>query len=169
MARKRKTAAERLRQEIERVRDPHQLHNLIQRTEPDWTDKRVRGAYADAVLTLDGEPNRSPLRKAFQKFDLDPADPFNWRRLLASLSAIFFDRAPARPRGAQPKWDEPRRLLLETHVAMARKRLAKIGIRYPSQELLADFLKDRFRPHYLDLSAATIRKYIVSGPPKGRR
>jgi hypothetical protein len=173
MARKRKTAAERLRQEIKRVRDPHHLRNLIRRTKPDWTDEPTRGAYANAVLTLDGEPSHSPLRNAFQQFDLDPADPFNWRRLLASLAAIVFVPAPVRLRGARPKWDEHRRLLFQTHVATARKKLRQLANRsggpQPTSDLIADYLRYKWPDHYASISAASIRKYVVSGPPKGRR
>ena len=173
MARKRKTPAERLRQEIERVRDPHHLRNLIRQPKPDWTDERTRAPYANAILTLDGEPGHSPLRKAFQQFDLDSADPFNWRRLLESLAAIFFAPAPTGPRGARPKWDEHRRLLLKTHVAMARKKLKRLANRHgdpqPTDDLVADYLRYKWPDHYASISAASIRKYIVSGPPTGRR
>ena len=117
MARKRKTAKERLRQEIERARNLRQLRHLIAGINPDFTDETVRAAYAHAVLSLDSEPVRSPLRKAFQEFGLNPIDPLDWRRLLASLSAIVFDRTASRPRGARPKWDEPRRMLFDTDVA----------------------------------------------------
>src|SRR5262249_61281084 len=97
------------------------------------TDNGVREAYANAVLTLEGEPANSPLRKAFQKFELDPDDPFNWRLLLARLAMIFFASVPARPRGARPKWDEHRRMLFETDVARARKRLDRPGYPPPTE------------------------------------
>ncbi len=171
MARKRKTAKERLRKEIERVRVYRQLRDLVQWPDRDWTDQRVRGAYANAVLTLDAEPVRSPLRKTFQIFELDPIDPFNWRLLLTGLAAIFFARAPTRPRGARPKWDEPRRMLFKTDVARALKRLndsaKKQGFPPPTHDDVAAYLKHKLPDRY-PLPAATIRKYIVSGPPKGR-
>jgi hypothetical protein len=174
MARKRKTAKERLRQEIKRVRSPtqYQLLNLLARTDPDWSDKRVRGAYANVALTLDGEPAHSSLRTAFQEFGLDPVDPFNWRRLLTGLAAIFFAPVPTRPRGARPKWDEPRRMVFKTDVARARKQLKesakKLGERPPTDDDVAAYLHVKWPDRY-PWDAATIRKYIVSGPPKGRR
>jgi hypothetical protein len=172
MAPKRKTAAARLREQVERVRNYRQLHNLIRRADPDWTDDGVRGAYACAVLTLEGEPGHSPLRKAFQKFELDPIDPFNWRLLLARLAAIFFAPVPTRPRGARPKWDEPRRMLLKTDAARARKRLKEsakgLGYPPPTDDDVAAYLR-RMWPDRYPMDEASIRKYIVSGPPKGRR
>jgi hypothetical protein len=173
MARKRQTAAERLRREIERVRDPHQLRNLIRRTDPDWTDDRVRSAYANAALALEGEPVRSPLRKAFREFGLDANDPFSWRLLLTRLATVFFAPAPSRPRGARPQWDEHRRLLFKTDVARARKRLKqdakKRGLPPPADDDVAAYLRHFLRQRYGSITDASIRKYIVSGPPKGRR
>jgi hypothetical protein len=175
MARKRKTAAKRLRQEIERVRTSRpvsrQWRKVARLPDPDWTDKRIRGTYANAVLTLDAEPAHSPLRKAFQNFDLDPADPFNWRLLLTGLAEIFFAPAlPRGPRGARPKWDEPRRLLFKTHVAMARKQLLnRHGQLPPTDEDVADYLHLTWPDQYGFIAIGTIRKYIVSEPPKGRR
>ena len=120
-----------------------------------------------------GEPARSPLRQALQKFELDPADPFNWRLLLARLATTFFAPAPVRPRGARPKWDEPRRMLFETDVARARKRLKIVakrdGLPPPADEDVAAYLHHFFRDRYGSIGEASIRKYIVSGPPKGRR
>jgi len=172
MAQKRKTPAQRLRQEIEHVRISRQVRNLIRKPDLDWTDERVRADYASAVLTLDTEPDHSPLRKVFQKFDLDPVDPYNWRLLLKSMGAIFFDRPAPRPRGARPKWDEPRRMLLETDVARARKRLKELANKSgaPSQtdDDVAAYLRFMWPDRY-PMDAATIRKYIASGPPKGRR
>jgi hypothetical protein len=172
MVQKRKTAAARLRQEIERVRFSSQFRKLIRGPDLDWSDARVRGDYANAVLTLDGEPGHSPLRKAFQKFDLDPIDPHNWRLLLRGMATIFFDRAGPRPRGARPKWDEPRRMLLETDVVRARKRLKQLANKYGEPSVSDDDVAAYLRfmwPDRYPMDTATIRKYIVSGPPKGGR
>jgi hypothetical protein len=112
---------------------------------------------------LDGEPSHSPLRNAFQKFELDPIDPFNWRLLLARFASIFLSPAQMRPRGARPKWNEPERKLFQARIAEARQALRQDGMR-PTTKRVADEL----RCYYPHLDAASIRKYIASGPPKGR-
>jgi hypothetical protein len=122
---------------------------------------------------LDSESSRSPLRQAFQKFELDPANPFNWRLLLARLAGIFFARAPTRPRGARPKWDEPRRMWFETDVARARKRLKEIAKRLgyppPTDDDVAAYIRHTLPDRYGSITEQSLRKYIVSGPPKGKR
>jgi hypothetical protein len=173
MARKRKTPAARLRLEIERVRNSNRLRIPIRQADPpDWTDNRVREAHANAVLSLFDIPADAPVRKAFQAFGLDPIDPFNWRLLLMGLAAIFFARA-ARPRGARPKWNEHRRMLFETDVARARKRVKEIFKRHgappPGDDDVAAYLKHKLPDRYGSITDASIRKYIVSGPPKGKR
>jgi len=173
MGRKRKTAAERLRQEIERAKVRRPLNEFLIGPKPDWRDPQVRAAHANAALSLKREPARSPIREAFRKFQLDPLNPLDWNSLLAALAACFFECSPPRPRGAGPKWDERRRMLFETHKAMARKTLkasaSKQGLPPPTDELVADYLRWKWPDHYGAIAPASIRKYLVSGPPKGRR
>jgi hypothetical protein len=173
MSQKRKTAAVRLRREIERALITRQLHELVRQPKPDFHDKQVRAAYANVALTIDAEPAHSPIRKAFQKFGLDPLDPLDWRLLLSGLAASFFDRTAPRPRGARPKWDEPRRMTFQTDVAMARTRLKasakRLGLPPPTDDDVAAYLHDILPSQYGSMSAASLRKYIASGPPKGRR
>ena len=167
MAPKRKTAKERLRQEIKRVRSPTQylLLNLLARTDPDWSDKRVRGAYANVALTLDGEPAHSSLRKAFKAFELNSRDPWNWRYLIDHLARVLF---PASPRGAPTKWDEPRRRLLNLHVDGARARLKrKHGHPSPTDSLIVEYLQREWPEFYGKIAAKSLRRYIVSARRKG--
>jgi hypothetical protein len=167
---RRKTLTERARQAFGRARLPHVKTLLRNYQEPDWTDEGVRGAHANAALSLSAAD--ASLRAAFKEAGLDPADPWNWRGLIKLLAEIHFPTiAPRAARGARPKWDEHRRLLFQTHVAMARKQLKQIaneqGYPSPAGDIIADFLRYKWPDYYEHVSSASLRKYIVSGPPKG--
>jgi hypothetical protein len=166
MARKRKTAQERLRQAIEQARGPH-LRDLLPKT--DYSDNRAREIGANIALTLTNHAHDAPLRLAFEAFQLDPSDPHNWRILLNDLSGVLFERPAGNPRGARPKWEEHRRMLFRTHVAMARKRLKEITSRSPADDLVADYLRYKWSNLYQQIAAASLRKYIATKPPQGRR
>jgi hypothetical protein len=172
MARKRKTAAERLRQEIAHASGPR-LSDLVVKPNIGLSDERTREIRASAALSLEGEPSHSPLRRAFRTFRLDSNDPFNWRLLLSRLATIAFGNSLPRPRGARPKWDEHRRLLFKTDVARVRKQLTQIakrrGLRPPTDDDVAAYLKYKMPDRYGSITEPSIRKYIVSGAPKGRR
>lgn len=128
MASKRKTAKGRLRQAMELARGP-QLRDLLIKPKTDFSDERAREICANFVLTVSDDASDKPLRLAFEAFRLDPKDPLHWRILLKNLAGIIFAPPRANPRGAPPKWDERRRLLFRTHVAMARKRLKLVASR----------------------------------------
>jgi hypothetical protein len=168
---KRKTLSARAREAFERARGPHLL-DLLPR--PDYTNERRREVTANAVLTLRDQSIDGPLHAAFKKFSWDPRNPHHWRRLLETLALIHFEVRPPRVRGARPKLDEHRRLLFQTHLAMARKRLRGIMAEHghagdPSHELLADYFRYKWPDRYGSISAETLRKYIATSPPAGRR
>jgi hypothetical protein len=126
------------------------------------------------VLTLSDKASDASLRKAFKEFGLNPINPFDWRNLLNHLAEIQFPiTAPRGPRGARPKWDEHRRLLFKTDVAQARKRLndaaKRTGLPKPTDDDIAAFVREIFPARYGSVTVASLRKYIASGPPKGRR
>jgi hypothetical protein len=168
MARKRKTPAARLRRAIESARGP-QLRDLLPKT--DYSDKRAREIAANIALTLTSHAFDASLQTAFKKFGLDPLDPWNWRLLLDHLVKVAFPDSASR--GARPKWDEHRRRLWEFHVAWARKRVKEIyssrGKPPPTDEDIASYLSFRLPDFYGTIQLGTLRKYISSGPPKGRR
>jgi hypothetical protein len=170
MARKRQTFKERLRQEIERARLPDLDTVLRGYEEPDCSDQRIREVVANVALTLSNDASDAPLRKAFQKFGLNPSNPRHWKKLLSHLARIhFFSSAP---RGARPKWDEHKRRLLEFDVARACKRVTQIfsqhGNPSPTDEDIASYLIFTLPKRYGSLQLGTLRKYITSEPPKGR-
>jgi hypothetical protein len=178
VAQKRKTLKARLQQEIERARNPpHDLSDVLTKTTPiDYSDKRTREIGANIALTLSNRAIDAPLRMAFEEFGLDPLDPVDWRILLQSLSGIHFSPPTPRnaaPRGARPKWDEHRRRLFEFHVARARKETKRIlnehGEPGPTHSDIALYLNMAWHGLYGNISRPTLRKYIVSGPPRGRR
>lgn len=172
MVRKRKTAKGRLREEIERAgRRPDLRRVLRDYREPDWSDERVRQRGANAALTLSDSPGEAALRTAFKRFGLDPIDPWNWRDLLIHLARILF--SPTGPRGAGPKWDEHRRLQFEFDVVWARNQVTQIfgrrGEPPPTDDDIASYLIFKRPQRYGAVQQGTLRKYISSGPPKGRR
>jgi hypothetical protein len=161
MSNPRKTRTKRLREAVERVRGSHAIRKLVRQPTTDWSDVRTREVRANAALILTDLPVDVPIRKAFQQFDLDPADPFSWRLLLMHLSAIFFEHEATRPRGAPPKWNEPERKLFEARVAEARRALKRDGLR-PTNKRVAE----RVQSAYPSLDIASVMKYIASGLPK---
>jgi hypothetical protein len=174
MSRKRQTSKERLRLQIERARSPHVRTLLQNYREPDWNNQRFREITANMALTLSDKTGDRSLRKAFKEFGLDPINPLDWRSLLDHLAQIQFPTpAPRGPRGARPKWDEHSRLLFVTDVARTRKRLndaaKQTGLPKPTDDDVAAFIREIFPGRYASRDVASLRKYIVSGPPKGRR
>jgi hypothetical protein len=173
VAKKRKTLKARLQQEIERARDPHKLSNLLAKTPIDFSDKRTREIAANLVLILSNRAIDAPLRMAFEEFGLDPLDPVDWRTLLDHLARIHFPTgSPPAPRGPRPKWDEHSRRSFESHVAYARKETKRIlneqGEPEPTHSDIALYL-NMFSRLFGNISRPTVRKYIASGPPRGRR
>jgi hypothetical protein len=164
VAQKRKTLNKRARAAIERLRGPHLIDLLRQ----DYSDENKRAFVANWVLTLSDRPEDAPLRRAFKEAKLNPLNPHHWRRLLNNFAEIHFPSPPAKWRGAPPKWDDHKRLLFQTHLAMARKRLKQIttrhGHRPPDDTLVAEYFQYKWSEFYQHISAATIRRYIASGP-----
>ena len=71
----------------------------------DWNDPVKRAVAAHYVLRI-AQPDAS-LKKAFEVFDLDPRNPFEWRKLIAYLAEVLFG---SKARGAPKKWDGKRML-----------------------------------------------------------
>jgi hypothetical protein len=162
VGKRRESVSKRLARKIERARKP--LVNPFTRQKEDWNDERYREVAANIALTL--HPDQSTLRKAFEAFELDPQNPFHWRRLLQFLADIHFGGPRS---GAPAKWNEECWRQFETHVAFARERLAQSGEKSPSHERIANFLKERFKPLYNLISAGTIRRYMTVPPPAIRK
>jgi hypothetical protein len=77
-------------------------------TRVNWSEcsLRDRGFEASKATTLSPAVDADYLlRKAFQKFDLDPANPWAWRTLLYLLAKLHF--------GETKEWDENRLALLK--------------------------------------------------------
>jgi hypothetical protein len=161
---RRKTAKERLRLQLERAREPHLLKLL---PKSDFGDPQVREKIANLALRLTDHPRDAALKTAFEKFELDPDDPFHWADLLRVLVEIVFEVPVRKRRGAKPKWDEHRRSLFQTHVAMARRNVAALFRRHghppPTDEDIADYLRWKWPEYYRAIWPATLRRYIVSG------
>ena len=165
MASRQESVSRRLKRAGERARDPHSLLKDLHRLPiRDWNDQRERAISANIALTLDRAD--STLREAFKTFGLDPKNPLNWRYLLLYLVEILFKRLP---RGSRPKWNADRWTEFQNHVAIAGACLASNGGKSPSQDRVAEFLKERFKQHYGHLSTSTIRRYLTLPPPAIRK
>jgi hypothetical protein len=168
VARKRKSLKERAREAFDRARPGDDLRTFLE-TPRDWTDESVRAICANVALTL--FPENVALRAAFKKTGLNHKNPLHWRWLLNTLVEVHFPSA--KPRGARPKWDEARRTLFETDVARARKRLKnaakRLGLPPPADDDVAAFLLHICHDRWGSISETSLRKYIVSGPQRGRK
>lgn len=67
----------------------------------DWSNPKIRADGANAALALSDDDG--PLRKAFDKAALNPADPFDWAALLRMFAAAHF--GPQAKRGPKQKWN----------------------------------------------------------------
>ncbi len=66
-------------------------------------------AIARKALNFEGhDPFSAALRAAFDKFGLNPGDPFSWRILLSVLAFVEFGKRPRGKAGAPKKWNEER-------------------------------------------------------------
>ncbi len=68
-----------------------------------WDDRDTRAVHADAALILNHGLDDA-LINAFAAFDIDPKNPYHWKRLARYLAAALFERRP----GAPLKWDASR-------------------------------------------------------------
>jgi len=73
--------------------------------ESDWEDSAKRAKAANCALQLDELDE--PLNKAFKTFNLDPRNPFHWRKLLAYFSEAHFGSKQIK-RGANKVWSDDR-------------------------------------------------------------
>ena len=114
MASHRDSASERLKRTMENWKKPlDERQSLIALgrkygllPEPaiiDWNDPARRAAGAVQALLLTSGDSDELLRKAFDAFGLDPANPFNWRALLWAFAHAHF--APPRKKGAPKQWE----------------------------------------------------------------
>jgi hypothetical protein len=112
----RNTAHERLEKLAREARDPKgrkMIEDLVtnfgQKPKPDYTNQFARAFAADLALTLDSPwPDDPYIKKAFEKFDLDPLNPFNWRELLGYFARDHFRPGTGGRRKGTKKWDNNR-------------------------------------------------------------
>jgi hypothetical protein len=125
----------------------------------DWTNRTVRAAHASAALTLRDVPSDEPLRKAFEAFGLDPADPWNWRLLLYHVVRTHGRLASRRP-GPEPKRDW-RLLLMHARQIDPSAQLSNTDPRGTlSDAELAKALQKKFPDVYKGKKQATVQKYL---------
>jgi hypothetical protein len=111
----------------QRAQDDRDLvTNFGQKPKPDYTNELRRAFAADAALTLDNRSYDYPyIKKAFEKFDLDPMNPFNWRDLLGYFARAHFQPGTSGRRKGTKKWNEIRLLGLAYHYLIIKKETPK--------------------------------------------
>jgi hypothetical protein len=80
---------------------------------PDYTNETLRAFAANIALSLDERLSDSAfIKQAFEKFGLDPLNPFNWHRLLGYFARAHFEPGRrGRPKETK-KWKDHRLLAL---------------------------------------------------------
>ena len=127
----------------------------------DWNDPARRAAGAVQALLLTSGDSDELLRKAFDAFGLDPANPFNWRALLWAFAHAHF--APPRKKGAPKQWDDGKwcRLLSNFGEVKASSRARCFG--YGSLQHHEETVqKGVFDPHFGHVASQFA---VCAGPP----
>ena len=114
----------------------------------DWTNPEERGEHANAALTL--YKNDKVMIKTFEKFGLDPANPYHWRRLLGHLCDVVYVRGRGRPK----KWDAQRQAHLLADFDSKKEQ-------YPSLTELGVCAKMRTIQLYSRMSAKTLARRLA--------
>ena len=131
---------------------------------PEFLGEPIRGVGADPWAGVRTElsekanslPIAEPIRKAFNEFGLNPANPFAWRLLMYALAEVHFGTHKSAA-GAPKVWDDARwcRLLSDLNQIQERKPEAS------ETELCGDLIKDReFKDRYAQFKAGTIRRNL---------
>lgn len=122
---------------------------VAERPATDWSDRRVREVGANMALDVANDPF---LKSAFEHADLDPSDPFSWRKLLKLLAAAHF--GPDRRRGPKLKWTAER-----WNQLLSAFDKAKQGRPSANDSEIAKKIASRF-PDEFGHSAGTVRRNL---------
>ena len=146
----RNTAHEQLEKLAREARDPKGrddrslVTNSPARPKPDYTNQFARAFAADLALTLDSPwPDDPYIKKAFEKFDLDPLNPFNWRELLGYFARAHFRPGTSGRRKGTKKWDDTRLIRLAYHYWVIKQETPKL-----TQAEICKAIRKRFPQHY---------------------
>jgi hypothetical protein len=143
----RNTAHERLEKLAREARDPKGrdlFTKLSGRPKPDYTNQFARAFAADLALTLDSRwPDDPYIKKAFEKFDLDPLNPFNWRELLGYFARAHFRPGTGGRRKGTKKWNNNRLFGLAYHYSVIKQETPKL-----MQAEICKAIRKRFPQHY---------------------
>jgi hypothetical protein len=147
----RNTAHERLEKFARESRDPKgrkMIEDLVtnfgRKPKPDYTNELRRALAADAALTLDNRSYDYPyIKKAFEKFDLDPMNPLNWRDLLGYFAMAHFRPGTSGRRKGTKKWNNNRLFGLAYHYSVIKQETPKL-----TQAEICKGIRKRFPQHY---------------------
>jgi hypothetical protein len=147
MAHKKNAVSKRLAKSIERVKGVANLRNLVRWTGPD---------------PLGTTREDSVLRKAFERYSLDPRDPLAGRILLVELASVLFDKADG---GRPPKWNQGRRWLqFKIDVTQIEDEHFRKTGKYPTKTKVADRLLERFPERYQCDNKTALLRYLFTPP-----
>jgi hypothetical protein len=97
----------------------------------------AKAEFSKSALRLDmnaQDISSKAVRKAFETFKLDPADPFHWRLLIDRLAYIQFGERPKKARKDPKKWTSSRKALLRSEI----KPLGKLSNKKAAVRLVKD-------------------------------
>jgi hypothetical protein len=147
---------ERKRGALPDLQYPESLGEPIRGVLKDWRLETSHRLKERAGSILFKEPIPEPIRRAFDKFGLNPSNPFAWRLLIFIFAEVHFGshRSAA---GAPTKWTGKRWCDLLSDFNQMQERHPK-----ESEAAICGFLKkDReLRQGYSQVSAATIRRNL---------
>lgn len=128
--------------------DPHQ-----------WDEVATRSLAANSVLTLGVNAllDNEPLKRAFEAFDLEPADPRHWRFLLNEFARAHFSKGKE---GAPQKWTRERKAKLSEHLKMVYLTQSHMGGDLGTPKI-AVCIKKALPEVYSDTTADQIYRQIL--------
>jgi hypothetical protein len=118
--------------------------NFGRKPKSDHTNQLTRALAADAALTLDSRwPDDPYIKKAFEKFDLDPLNPSNWRELLGYFARAHFQPSTGGRRKGTKKWNSNRLFGLAYHYLVIKEEAPK-----STQAEICKVIRKRFPQNY---------------------
>lgn len=111
-----------------------------------WSDPTVREHAANAATSLSKDGQWVPeLRTAFQKFGLDPRNPYSWRTLLEFFAIAHFEPTNKKSRGPRAQWTPHTYAILLADVARVHKANPGKRDNWVCDQLVDEERYNRFR------------------------
>jgi hypothetical protein len=79
------------------------------------------------------DPLSEPMRRLFSDFNMDPANPYDWRTLVGYLAVIYYWKPPSKEAGAPRRWtpeaNAALRKLIDRYGDLPNKEVARRAAR----------------------------------------